>query len=487
MKINKTTLLSTVLISSNVFANSLEKKEKQPNIIFILADDQRALGTIHALGGSEVITPNIDALVKAGTSFTNSYIMGGSQPAVSAPSRNMIMTGRNLFSIGTENGSNITDNQTTMGECFGKAGYETYGVGKWHNNPSAFNRTFQGGNDIFFGGMGDQFKVPLNHYDPTGRYNNSMPIPGNVSKKAKADHFFDGKHSSEIFKDAALKFIKEYADKKPFFLYVAFTSPHDPRNMPPKYLALYDTANISIPKNFLSNHPFDNGELTIRDEKLAAFPRNPKEIKSHIRDYYAMITHLDDQVGEIIQSLKDKGLYENTIIVFAADNGLALGQHGLMGKQNVYEHSVKVPLVIAGKNIEKGKINSNFVYLFDIFPTLCNLTGTPIPATVQGRPFMGKNVKPRTTMFYAYRNFQRAVRKGNWKLIEYYVNGVRTEQLFDLKSDPYEIQNRVNAVGAKQTLKIMRDELKKQRTLNNDNLDLVKMGMKDTKVPIDTH
>ncbi len=479
--------MKTQHIFSFLAVSVIQSFAQKPNIVFILADDQRAHGTIHALGGNEVITPNIDELVKNGTSFTNSYIMGGSQPAVSAPSRNMLMTGRNLFSIGTQNGINIADNQTTMGECLGKAGYETYGIGKWHNNPSAFNRTFQGGNDIFFGGMGDQFKVPLNYYDPTGRYNNSMPIPGDNSKKAKADHFFVGKHSSEIFKDAALKFIKEYTEKKPFFLYVAFTSPHDPRKMPPKYLAMYDTANISTPKNFLSVHPFDNGELTIRDEKLAAFPRNPKEIKCHIRDYYAMITHLDDQVGEIIQSLKDKGLYENTIIIYTGDNGLALGQHGLMGKQNVYEHSVKVPLVIAGKNIEKGKINSNFVYLFDIFPTLCNLTGTPIPATVQGRPFMGRNVKPRTTMFYAYRNFQRAVRKGDWKLIEYFVNGVQTEQLFNLKSDPFEIQNLLNETGAKQTLEIMRAELKKQRVLNNDNVDLVKAGIKDTEAFKDGH
>ncbi len=451
---------------------------QRPNILILLADDQRAQGTIHALGGDEVITPNIDKLVKSGTSFTNSYIMGGSQAAVSAPSRNMLVTGRNLFSIGSGGGSNIAENQTTIGECLGKAGYTTYGIGKWHNNTSAFNRTFQGGCDIFFGGMTDQFSVPLNYYDSTGRYDSKMAPPWNKNKMVNADHFYAGKHSSEIFKDAAVKFIKTYSDKRPFFLYVAFTSPHDPRKMPPKYLAMYDTAKIRTPQNFMLAHPFDNGELTVRDEKLASLPRNPQEIKLHIRDYYAMITHLDDQIGDIVKSLKEKGLYDNTIIIFAADNGLALGQHGLMGKQNVYEHSVKVPLVISGKNIEKGKINSNFVYLFDIFPTICNLTGTPIPASVQGQPFIGNNLSPRTTMFYSYRNFQRAVRKGDWKLISYTVDGIQTEQLFNLKNDPFEMHNLVSESNMKTVLENMRAELKIQRTLNFDSVDLIKVGIK---------
>jgi arylsulfatase A-like enzyme len=448
----------------------------KPNILILLADDQRAYGTIHATGGEEIITPNIDQLLKSGTTFTNSYIMGGMQAAVSSPSRNMLMTGRNLFSLGNSIGSLIADDHITMGECLGSAGYSTYGIGKWHNNLSAFSRTFQNGDDIFFGGMGNQYNVPLNHYDPTGNYGKRMANPVDKDHNAKADHFYSGKHSSEIFKDAAVKFIQNYSDKKPFFLYVAFTSPHDPRTMPPKYLAMYDTAKIKVPESFLPKHPFDNGELTVRDEKLAAFPRTTQEIKCHIRDYYAMITHLDDQVGEIIKTLKEKGLYENTIIIYSGDNGLALGQHGLMGKQNVYESAVKVPLIITGKNIPQGEKNSNLVYLFDLFPTICALTNTKIPSTVQGIPFLGTKSEPRTTLFYAYRNFQRAVRKGDWKLIEYSVNGVSTTQLFNLNKDPFEMNNVAEVAANKTILLSMKEVLKQQRTLNNDTIDLMKAG-----------
>ncbi|MCX6309216.1 MAG: sulfatase-like hydrolase/transferase [Bacteroidia bacterium] len=466
-------------LSSSLFA------KQKPNIVLILADDQRAYGTIHATGGDEIITPNIDQLVKSGTTFTNSYIMGGSQAAVSAPSRNMLMTGRNLFSLGSKGGLLIADEQMTMGECLGKAGYSTFGTGKWHNNADAFTRTFQNGDDIFLGGMTDQFNVPLNHYDPTGKFDHQMPNPSKKNQSSRADHFYAGKHSSEIFKDAAVKFIQNYKEEKPFFLYVSFTSPHDPRNMPPKYLAMYDTAKIKVPINFLPMHPFDNGELSIRDEKLADFPRTTQEIKGHIRDYYAMMTHLDAQVGEIVRTLKEKGLYENTIIIYTGDNGLALGQHGLMGKQNVYECSVNVPLIVSGKDIPKGEINNHFVYLFDIFPTVCALTDTKVPLTVQGQSFIGNNTTPRTSMLYAYKNFQRAVRQGDWKLIEYTVNGVKTTQLFNIKNDPFEMNNLADLIVNKELLATLRVELNEQRKLNNDSDDLLKTGVYD-KGSVDT-
>lgn len=135
----------------------------------------------------------------------------------------------------------------------------------------------------------------------------------------------------------------------------------------------------------MDKHPFDNGELVIRDEVLATIPRVSDEIKKHIMEYYAMVTHVDRRVGDLVKALKETGEYENTIIVFAGDNGLAVGQHGLMGKQNVYEHSVGVPLMIkgAGSNVQ-GKKSDKLCYLIDVFPTLCDMTGTDIPASVDG-------------------------------------------------------------------------------------------------------
>ena len=464
-KITSIALSNCLLIFFCLF-NSIIYAQQKPNILFIITDDQRLQGTIHALDGNEVITPNIDAFVKTGTAFTNAYIMGGNQAAVCTPSRNMIMTGRNLFSIG-EQGMVIPDNNITIGEALGKNGYQTYEIGKWHNDKASFNRSFQNGDEIFFSGMGDQFNQPLFHYDPSGLYDAKISNP-NTSQQINADHVYSGKHSSEIFAESAVRFINSYKSEKPFFLNVAFTAPHDPRIMPEKYQAMYDTSKISIPGNFMPKHPFDNGELKIRDEMLASFPRTTGEIKTHIRDYYAMLTHMDQQIGKIIAALKEKGLYENTIIVFAGDNGLALGQHGLMGKQNLYEHSIKVPLIFSGKNIPKGKVDKSFVYLLDIFPTLCNLTQTPIPASVQGQTILGKNIQQRTAMFHAYRNLQRSVRKDEWKMIVYKVKGQETIQLFNLKNDPLEMNNLANNQQFKKILVSMQLEMTKQKVLNND-------------------
>ena len=181
----------TALIASlsQIMQAQQHKVINKPNIVFILTDDQRLQGTIHALGGNEVITPNIDKLIKNGVSFTNAYIMGGSNIAVSMPSRNMLLTGRNLFSLGDKDGSKIDDNHATIGETLGKAGYSTYGIGKWHNNLSAFNRTFQNGDEIFFGGMSyDPCNSGLFHYQNDGTYSEFLPNADGLATKEMGDH-----------------------------------------------------------------------------------------------------------------------------------------------------------------------------------------------------------------------------------------------------------------------------------------------------------
>jgi arylsulfatase A-like enzyme len=153
--------------------------------------------------------------------------------------------------------------------------------------------------------------------------------------------------------------------------------------MPKEFEQMYDTTSIPIPPNFLPLHPWDFGEFYIRDEKIAGFPRTKPEVKTNLRDYYAMITHMDVQIGRIIQALKESGEYENTIIVFTSDNGLAIGQHGLFGKQNLYEHSISVPFVISGPGMPENEKRAAFLYLYDIFPTLCELVNIKSPKTVQ--------------------------------------------------------------------------------------------------------
>ena len=140
---------------------------------------------------------------------------------------------------------------------------------------------------------------------------------------------------------------------------MAFTAPHDPRSPREDYIGMYDPESIPLPGNFKKYHPFAfdilNGSLNNRDESLAPWPRTPEIVRESLADYYALISHLDSRIGDIIETLKKEGLFENTIIVYAADNGLAIGSHGLLGKQNLYEHSTKVPLIISGPGIPEAE------------------------------------------------------------------------------------------------------------------------------------
>jgi arylsulfatase A-like enzyme len=438
-----------------------------PNILLLFTDDQR-FDTIHALGNAQIHTPNLDALVERGTAFTNAYIMGGSCPAVCMPSRAMLMTGRTLYHLERQ-GQGIPDRHVLLGEALAKAGYGTFGTGKWHNGPPAYARSFSDGAEIFFGGMDDHWNVPACNFDPSGAYDVLVPVirdpyGGNDVAYRHCDHLSPGKHSSQLFADAAIECLESYNGPDPFFMYVSFMAPHDPRTMPAQYLEMYEDTEISLP-NFMPQHPFDNGELWIRDEKLAAWPRTEQEIRRHNIEYYAMISHLDAQIGRILDTLKEKGLEENTIVVLAGDNGLAIGRHGLMGKQNLYDHSLHVPLILAGPGVPCGAQREGYCYLIDIYPTLCDLLGLPTPDTVEGKSLMPTmqdcSIAIRDHLLFAYRNVQRAVQGPRYKLIEYVVEGQRTTQLFDLLADPWELDNLAGDPEHDEQLAPLRRELER--------------------------
>lgn len=417
-----------------------------PNVLFLFADDMRA----SALTNPAIKTPNLNRLKSRGMLFTEAHIMGADNGAVCAPSRAMLMTGRHLGRL-LPGGFNIPDDHALLGETLQSAGYDAFGTGKWHNSRHTFNRNFNTGEHIFMGGMHDPWNTPLYHYQQNAVYTDRRPVIQDDRHSNKVDtlpgeYVFGGIHASEVFAGAAIGFIESrHPDDKPFFLYTAFTAPHDPRSMPPEYLEWYDPDSIALPPNFMPEHPFDNGQLIIRDEQLADTPRQPEEIKRHILEYYAMISHLDAQVGRIMDALEQSGQLDNTIIVFAGDNGLAVGQHGLMGKQNLYQHSVNVPLLIAGPGIPEGASTPAFCYLIDVFPTLCELAGAEVPAGLDGRTLApvisGKQATVRNALHFQYKGLQGAIRKGKDKLIRYWVNGVETLQLFDLEKDPWETEN----------------------------------------------
>jgi arylsulfatase A-like enzyme len=440
-------------------------QSNHPNIIFFFTDDQR-YDTIHSLGNEQIVTPNIDSIVRNGTAFTNAYIMGGTSGAVCMPSRAMLMTGRTLFHLERQ-GQGIPEGHEMLGETLQKAGYNTFGTGKWHNGTSSYARGFNAGAEIFFGGMDDHWNVPACNFDPTGKYEQRCHQTTNfVTQRVVqkiCDHIHAGKHSSELFCDAAIDCLHNYREDSPFFMYISFMAPHDPRTMPREYLDMYDPDRINLPKNFMPEHPFDNGELRIRDEMLAAFPRTPEEIRKHIAAYYAMITHADAQIGRVLETLKDTGKDESTIIVFAGDNGLALGQHGLMGKQSVYEHSVHIPLIMSGPGIPEGERRDAFCYLLDIYPTLCDLIGLPVPDSVEGKSLVpamqNASNRIREHLLFAYTKLHRGVRDEKYKLIEYVVEGKRTTQLFDLQADPFELNNLAGDPSYSKILERLRKEL----------------------------
>ncbi|MCF6175266.1 MAG: sulfatase-like hydrolase/transferase [Victivallaceae bacterium] len=420
----------------------------KPNIVILFTDDQR-FDMVNVIGDQNIITPNLNRLVAMGTTFTHAHIPGGTCPAVCMPSRAMLHSGRTLFHL--ENcGTSIPETDITLGETLRNNGYYSFGCGKWHNGGESFNRSFDDGAEIYFGGMCDHWNVPAYNFDPTGKYAKTIPrcpdpMGGKKVIQQPCDHISAGVHSSELLADCSVNFIREYDREQPFFLYTAFLAPHDPRVMPEEYLDMYDIDDIQLPENFMGAHPFNNGELHIRDEMLADFPRTPEEIREHIRDYYAMITHLDVQVGRILAALETKGVLENTIIIMAGDNGLAVGQHGLMGKQNLYEHSVRVPLICAGPGIPANNQSDAAVYLLDIYPTICDFLTIEPPDNVEGKSFapafQGKTTE-RDYLYLAYKDCQRGVSDLKHKLIEYVVDGKHSmTQLFDLKNDPCELNN----------------------------------------------
>lgn len=440
----------------------------RPNILFFFTDDQR-FDTIRALGNDRIVTPNMDRLVARGTAFTHAHIPCGTSGAVCMPSRAMLHSGRSLFHLAGA-GESIPREHTTLGEALRAAGYRTFGTGKWHNGRESFHRSFAAGDEIVFGGMADHWNVPAYHFDPTGRYDTRClvtpePFKSNRTVARDCDHIHAGRHSTELIADSALAFLDAPPSDAPFFLYVSFLAPHDPRTMPQRYRDLYPPESIELPASFMGGHPFDNGDLHVRDEELAAFPRDPGEIRRHIAEYYAMITHLDDQLGRLTSALEARGLLDSTIVVLAGDNGLALGRHGLMGKQNCYDHSVRVPLVFAGPGVPQGRRTDAFAYLFDIFPTLCDLTGTPTPPTVDGTSLVPAMRRPeekvRDSLFFAYTGMHRAVRDRQWKLIEYVVKGRHNmTQLFDLQADPDELNNLAAHPALQPRVNALREQLR---------------------------
>jgi arylsulfatase A-like enzyme len=440
------------------------------NVLILLTDDQR-FDTVHALGNQLIQTPNLDRLARAGTSFSQASCQGGVNGALCITSRASLMTGRTINHLAGDDrsGAVIPAEHTTLPELLRQNGYVTFATGKWHSDVASYARIFDHADNIFFGGMefpenGGHEHPLLYHFDPTGQYPPEAQFQGD-------------KFSSTMYADAAIDFIKTLAmEGRPIFGYVAFTVPHDPRTAPPPYDTMYDPTQTPLPDNFLPEHPFDNGDLHNRDESLLPIPRDPDQIRREIATYYGMISHVDLQIGRILDALEEQNLLDNTIIIFAGDNGLALGSHGLIGKGDVYEDSIRVPMILAGPGIAANSIDNQLVYLSDMLPTVAALLGLDPPASSDGSPVLGaKAVAPRQCTLYQYSHLQRAIRTAdNWKLIGYRLTAIDAQfdrmQLFNLNVDPSEMNDLSAADGYQGKLSAMQALLASERALYDDPL-----------------
>jgi arylsulfatase A-like enzyme len=439
-------LLAACLLLTGFFAFSASAADSQrPNVLFLFTDDQRT-DTIAALGNPHIKTPNLDSLVRSGFVFRNAYCMGSDRGAVCFPSRNMLMSGRAYFRL---DGGFALPEDPNFPDSMKRAGYYTYHHGKLGNTARKIHPVF----------------------------NSSRYLKDQQDRKS-------GEPGKEIV-DAAIEFLDKRDGEQPFFMYLAFASPHDPRVAAKKYMDQYDREKIPLPKNYMPIHPFDNGWMTGRDEQLAPWPRTEEVVREHLHDYYAVITGLDHHIGRLLEDLKRRGEYDHTLIIFSSDHGLAIGSHGLFGKQSLYEHSGKAPLIFSGPGIPRGRSDA-LVYLYDIYPTVLELVGAEIPDGLDAHSLApiiaGKKDGVRHSLFTAYENVQRAIRDERWKLIRY--PQINRTQLFDLQTDPDELNDLSAEPGQAERIDrlfaLMRQS---QRRLGDDALLTVENPRDPTFVP----
>ena len=285
----------------------------------------------------------------------------------------------------------------------------------------------------------------------------------------------DVRHSAEIWADSAIDYLRRPHDK-PFLMYVGFTSPHDPRQAPREFVERYPARKVKVPPNYLPDHPFDQGDAKVRDELLAPFPRTREAVQVHRSEYHAHITYMDSQIGWILEALEGSAGAANTYVIFTADHGLAVGQHGLMGKQNLYDHSVRMPYLLAGPGIAKGKRIDAFMYQHSTFATTCELAQVPVPSSVEFPSLLRliEGGESADSVFCWYRDLQRSVRTREHKLIVYPKAGVT--QLFDLAKDPWEMTNRSGQKAYAAVEKDMFERLRKHQRELGDELTIRTSG-----------
>lgn len=424
-------------IACLLLSHGLLAEAKQPNFLFILVDDQSPLDLKCYNPQSPLDAPNLDRLAREGMVFEGAYHMGANLGAVCTASRHMIMSGRTLWHLPTapralQTGLCPPDlEQQTLPAVFNRAGYATMRTCKQGNSYEAANKLFS-----------------VRH-DATKR--------GGTAETGSAWHG-----------EQVLQYLAEREaakEAKPFLIYFGFSHPHDERDGTPELLAKYGAVNHTdesqpppanpkqpkLPGNYLPQHPFHHGHPGLRDEVAVSGVwerRDERTIRNELGREFACSENIDIQIGRVLAKLEALGELDNTYVIYTADHGIAIGRHGLQGKQNLYQHTWRVPFLVKGPGIKPGSRVEGNIYLLDLLATLCDLAGIDTPATNEGLSFKpvltGQQPAIRDVVYGVYNGGtkpgMRSVKQGDWKLIKYDVmNGeVRQTQLFNLRDNPDE-------------------------------------------------
>jgi len=425
----------------------------QPHIVFVIADDHRG-DAVHALGDPNVLTPNFDALCESGVVFRQARCQGGMTDAICATSRACVMTARNVFNAvasnelpETESSLEIKEGVKTLPAVLREWGYRTVAVGKWHNGVRAFGESFDEGRRVFFGGMGPQWK--MTYWDGICE---GGDLKGTTSEL--------GGFTSDVIGHAAEAVIEGATDDQPLFLYVAFTAPHDPRVPPGPFADMYEASGLVLTPDYYSEAPAHEAVRYVRDEMLVGYPRSMSQVRRHLADYYGMISNLDLWVGRLFGAAQEGLAGREVLFVYCSDHGLSVGRHGLMGKQNLYEHSVRIPVMMSGSYVTRRACDDSLVGHQDICATIAEAAGlvggdSAAIGDGSGTSLIGKlrtgrgideagNDGSRKFWFAVYKDVERMVCDGRWKVIYSRLPGAKGTahvlmQVFDLENDPWEV------------------------------------------------
>ncbi|MCY1722817.1 arylsulfatase [Prolixibacteraceae bacterium Z1-6] len=424
--------------------------QNQPNIIFIMTDQQRA-DALGCMGNEAVISPNIDKIAAEGVTFVNGY----SAVPSCTPARAGLLTGMSPWHHGMLGYGKVARKyKYEMPQMLREGGYYTFGIGKMHWFPQkalhGFNGTLtdesgRAEQDGYLSDYRDWFKLNAPGEDPdkTGiGWNDHGSGVYQLDEKLHPT-YWTGKTAVEL--------IENYDLKKPLFLKVSFARPHSPYDPPQRFLDMYKDAKIPEPVIGEWAHYLDG----VDGGKSAAFGDfgNEHAVESR-RHYYANITFIDEMVGAIVQALKDKGMYENSIICFTSDHGDMLGDHHHWRKTYAYEGSSNIPFLLKwpenlAAQLKRGSKLENPTELRDFLPTFLDAAGAEIPEELDGLSLLKLVRNPKANWrpyidiehatCYSQENYWCALTDGTWKYIWFFRTG--EEQLFNLKNDPGEMTN----------------------------------------------